>query len=121
MGRKLTLVFSIIALLLVAPAKTEEPAITLKLTPQVGYRPLSVKMRLSIKPDSRNVGWCLQWFQRNAGGRHCEPLKGQHARRIHLYTFKASQVGDYGVYAILFRMQGSEMTPIQSIHVIDNP
>ena len=100
------------------------PSFSLTLSPRVGFRPLTVQAQLRIEPDYQNVGWCLQWFQKGQefpDGRHCEQLNGQYERRLHFYTIKALNTGEYDVSATLLRTHTFQLLPVQPIRVLDSP
>ena len=118
------LVLLALMLLLMAPAKTEEPAITLKLTPQVGYEPLTVDVYMRVQPNYLNYMLCVDWDKaewEELGQLGCWSLDGQYAAPSQYYTLKHLPDGDYRVRARLRQVHRDIITASQSINVIDTP
>ena len=111
-------------LLLVAPAKTEEPAITLRLNPQVGYEPLTVDVYMRVQPNYLNYMLCLDWDTtewEELGQLGCWSLDGQYSAPSQYYTLKNLPAGDYRIRARLRQVHRDIMTVAQPIRVIETP
>ena len=124
MGRRLTLAFSLIALLIAAPAKTEEPAITVRLTPQTGFEPLTVEVYMRIQPNYLNYMLCLDWDKaewEDLGQLGCWSLDGEYAAPSQYYTLKSLPAGEYHVRARLRQVHRDVYTALQTIHIIETP
>lgn len=110
-------------LTLAAPATSEPPAISLTLTPQVGYTPLTVDARVRTEPHYLNVGTCITWFQLGSefpDGKSCViAYEGQYMPRLQFYTIKALRTGEYVVIASVIRVRDFENTPALPIRVLD--
>ena len=111
---------AIFALLLIAaPAKTEEPAITLKLTPQVGFAPLTVYATIRIQPNWLNRAIRLEWESDRIHASALWSVEGQYAPTAHYYVLKQLSADDYKVQATIIRVMDSTTTLAQSIRVLD--
>ena len=68
------------------------PAVTLTLSPLVGYAPLTTIATIRIDPNYENREVCIQWDDSDGPvGRGCWQLDGQYAAITQSYTIKGDR------------------------------
>lgn len=93
-------------------------AIQLTLSPHFGYAPLSVRVKLTIKPNYLNQSVCVEWEGPQEGG-SCWQLEGQYAAQTHFHVIKELPEGWYAVRARLFQIRETITTATQPIQVFE--
>ena len=96
------------------------PDIALSFTPHVGFAPLTIQAKVSIKPNYQNTGFCVEWASDDGSydGASCQTLDGQYERMIQHLTLKHFPAGHYSIFAVVYRAQTAIQTPIQRLQVV---
>ena len=113
---------TILALLLegfVVLGLLQDPSISLKLNPTVGFAPFSTRGTVTIPPHPSNRDWCLVWASSEGeSGLSCKPLEGERAPKTHQILLKDLSEGEYEVYAELGTIDGVKVSSKVQMRVL---